>query len=112
MTQYEERYRLSLEAYDDAKKKAMALVADIANVSSSSQYNLTEFLCANYGLVHGARRTYEIQKHRFKMDEWPDAETVRSTFQGLSDSFMEAHRAWSAIPETDRRHLREPPKEP
>lgn len=106
------RYRDAVAAYDAAQVKASALAKELSKVSSSMNYNLAEFLVANYGLPQRAVGPQNVRQHTYNMNEWPGPDVVNQTFQELATTFMNMRLAWEQVPQSERGFLKVPPGRP
>jgi hypothetical protein len=81
--------------------------------ANAMQTHLPDFLGLNYSLaasMTAGDRSRADRSLRFNMDDWPNAQTIRSTMTDWHAAFMKLHDAWRLVPEQYRQGLREPPK--
>jgi hypothetical protein len=75
-------YLDAVQAYEQERTKAKTLIDRISTVANAMQNHLPDFLGVNYSLVASMTagdRSRADRSLRFNMDDWPNAQTIRST---------------------------------
>lgn len=105
------QYADAMLSYELARDKARDLIKAINKIGSAMEYHLPAFLALNYQLStpRAPRSGPMSREHQFKMDEWPDAETMRSTLTAWHSAFIRLNEAWGQIPQSRRSAMKRPP---
>src|ERR1700731_1229810 len=87
-------YLDAVQAYEQERTNAKTLIDRISTVANAMQNHLPDFLGLNYSLaasMTAGDRSIADRSLRFNMDDWPNAQTIRSTMTDWHAAFLKLH---------------------